>query len=212
MSANMTSSAEVARASNRQFLCGWAILFATGIVFFLAWHLLPGTTLSQDFLPHVYCYLGQRSLVWTHVAADSLIALAYLSISATLVVLVNKTRRDMPFHWMFLAFGLFIVACGGTHFMEVYTLWHPRYWLSGNIKLLTAAASVATAIALPPLVPKILVLIRDARLSQERKRRLESANAELETLNARLTELDDLKTHFFANVSHELRTPLTLIL
>ena len=42
-----------------------------------------------------------------------------------------------------LLFGLFIVACGGTHFMEVYTLWHPRYWLSGNIKLLTAAASVA---------------------------------------------------------------------
>ena len=167
---------------------------------------------TQGFMPHGHCYLWRPEVMRLHVGSDLSIGLSYVVISATLAYLVHTARREIPFHWMFLAFGLFIVACGGTHFMEVYTLWHPRYWLSGNIKLLTAAASVATAIALPPLVPKILVLIRDAQLSQERKRRLESANAELETLNARLTELDDLKTHFFANVSHELRTPLTLIL
>jgi len=167
---------------------------------------------TQGFMPHGHCYLWRPAVVRLHVGSDLLIGLSYVAISATLAYLVHKARREIPFHWMFLAFGLFIVACGGTHFMEVYTLWHPRYWLSGNMKLLTAAASVATAIALPPLVPKILVLIRDAQLSQERKRRLLAANDELEKLNARLTELDDLKTQFFANVSHELRTPLTLIL
>src|SRR3989441_5733048 len=166
---------------------------------------------SGGFMPHGHCYLWRPGLVWLHVVSDSLIGLAYVAISVTLAYLVSRIR-NIPFNWMFLGFGLFIVACGGTHFMEVWTLWQPRYWLSGDIKLITAAASLTTAFALPPLIPKVLAMIQDAKLSKERKQQLELANRELETLNARLKELDELKMQFFANVSHELRTPLTLVL
>ncbi len=38
------------------------------------------------------------------------------------------------------------------------------------------------------------------------------AEEELKKVNARLTELDELKARFVANVSHELRTPLALVL
>jgi hypothetical protein len=69
--------------------------------------------------------------------SDALIAIAYYSIPITLVYFVRK-RDDLPFNWIFLLFGAFIVACGTTHIMEIWTLWHPTYWLSGFIKAITA--------------------------------------------------------------------------
>jgi signal transduction histidine kinase len=166
----------------------------------------------NGFIPHGHCYLWKPGLVWLHVISDSLIALAYVAISGTLAYLVYKTRQEIPFHWMFLAFGSFIVACGSTHFMDVWTLWHPTYWLSGALKAVTAIASVTTATILPFLVPQALALVESAKLSEERRSHLETANYQLEALNDQLKEVDQLKTQFFANVSHELRTPLALIL
>ncbi len=47
---------------------------------------------------------------------------------------------------------------------------------------------------------------------KERTRRLAEKAAELEAANARLQELDRLKSGFLATVSHDLRTPLTSIM
>ncbi|VXD25063.1 Integral membrane sensor hybrid histidine kinase [Planktothrix serta PCC 8927] len=167
---------------------------------------------GSGFIPHGHCFLWKPGLVWMHVSSDILIASAYLSISATLVYFVHKSRQQIPFHWMFLAFGAFIIACGITHIMEVWTLWNPMYWLAGVIKVITALVSVITALALPPLVPQALALIETADLSEQRHQNLQAANQKLETLYDQLKELDHLKTQFFANMSHELRTPLALIL
>lgn len=119
--------------------------------------LLPGLLSTSGFMPHGHCYLWNPSMVGLHVTSDALIGLSYVVISMTLVYVVRR-RRDLPFDWMFLAFGLFIIACGCTHFMEIWTLWTPVYWLSGSVKLITAGASVITAALLPGLVPKILAL------------------------------------------------------
>ena len=150
----------------RQVLYGIAALLAIAVGPFLIWPTLADRILAANFLPHLYCYLGKPGLVWTHVVADSLIGLSYVMISGTLVYLVHKGRHDIPFHWMFLAFGSFIVACGGTHFMEVVTVWVPVYVLSAGVKIFTALVSVTTAVLLPFTVPQILSLIKTAKASE----------------------------------------------
>ncbi|MDQ2731503.1 MAG: ATP-binding protein [Armatimonadota bacterium] len=169
---------------------------------------------TEQFQPHAYClnWKSEPGIYWTTLLSNLLIGLAYVAISLTLVYLVHRGRRDIPFHRMFLAFGLFIIACGCTHFMDVITLQHPVYGFSALVLVVTAAASVATAIALPGLVPLAINLISAARLSEERRVDVERAHSDLEGLYQRTLELENLKTQFFANVSHELRTPLTLIL
>src|SRR5450631_1055309 len=139
-----------------------------------------GKSFNTSFLPHGFCYDWDPRLVWTHVVSDLVIALSYLAISTTFAWLVYKCRGDIPFSWILVAFGAFIIACGGTHFLEVVTLWKPYYWLSANMKIVTAIASLTTAIALPPLVPHIVALLRTARLSEERRRQLEATQAVLQ--------------------------------
>ena len=110
--------------------------------------------MSGGFLPHGYCYLWTPGLVELHVVSDVLIAISYLTVPVTLVYFIRK-RRDIPFSWMFLCFGVFIVACGTTHLMEIWTIWFPAYWLSGAVKAFTACVSAATAILLIRVTPKI---------------------------------------------------------
>ncbi|MGA8011739.1 MAG: hypothetical protein WB949_04860 [Candidatus Acidiferrales bacterium] len=125
----------------------------------------------SGFMPHGYCYLWNTRLVWLHVVSDGLIALAYFAIPVVLLGFVRK-RRDLPFSWMFVLFGVFIVACGFTHVMEIWNLWHADYWLAGLIKAVTAAASIATAILLAYLLPHALALPNIAQWA--------NANAQLE--------------------------------
>src|SRR6266498_2762598 len=100
--------------------------------------------LSADFLPHGHCYYWQPGIVWLHVISDGVIALAYYTIPIALIYFVRK-RRDLVFNWMFVLFGVFIFACGTTHVMNIWEVWHGTYRLGGTVKLLTAAASIFTA-------------------------------------------------------------------
>jgi signal transduction histidine kinase len=145
-------------------------------------------------MPHSHCYLNDPRMIWLHVTSDMFIGLAYVSISTTLAYMVYRARRAIPFHWMILAFGLFIVSCGFTHFMEVLTVWQPLYWLAGYVKVVTAVASVITAIALFPLVPKVFALLNAVKVSEDRRVKLMAANQELEA--------------FASTISHDLRAPL----
>jgi PAS domain S-box-containing protein len=119
--------------------------------------LLSAWSLSSGLMPHGFCYQWKPALLWLHAVSDTLIALAYLLIPIALIYFVRK-RRDIPFGWMFVCFGVFIAACGATHLMEVWTLWIPSYWVSGGVKVVTAVASIPTAVFLVRLMPQALSL------------------------------------------------------
>lgn len=141
-----------------------------------------------SYEPHGYCLLWQPGLIWTHVASDLLIAAAYFSIPIVLVSLVRQ-RKDLEFSGMFWLFALFIVACGSTHLLNVWNLWHGDYGLEAVAKIVTAVASVPTAVMLWPLLPKVLALpspsmLRTANVElgamvAERDRALEQVHAEI---------------------------------
>ncbi len=142
---------------------------------------------AADFMPHGHCYFWEPGLVWLQVLSNASIGLAYLSISLTLGYIVRKIR-DIPFQWMYLCFGVFIIACGFTHFMDVWVIWTPVYWLDGAIRALTAVASIGTAILLFPLVPRAVAFAGAARMAHERGLKIEQLNAELEVLYAKTRE------------------------
>ena len=183
-------------AQVRYFALGVLLLAVIGGM----WPILGRGLSRLAFMPHSFCYLGNRTLITTNLVADLLIGCSYVVISLTLLYLV-RAKGGIPFHWMFLAFGTFIIACGGTHFMEAITLWHPVYWTSAYVKVITAIASVATAIALPVALPSVRRNIETLRQSEARELQLVKTNQELSAANERLQELDRLRRRFVAQAA-----------
>src|SRR6201989_2069185 len=112
---------------------------------------------------HRICLLWEPELIWLHVVSDAVIAAAYFSIPVALSIFVSK-RRDVDFGWIFWAFAIFITACGVSHLLSIVTLWVPVYGIEGLLKVLTAIASIVTAVVIWPLLPKVLALPSPSQL------------------------------------------------
>lgn len=193
---------------------------------------LLGKMLSTVFIPHGHCYLWKTGLVSLHLISDALITIAYFVIPLVLVYIVNR-REDIPFDWIFLCFGAFIILCGFTHLAEVWTLWHPNYWVSGWLKACTAAISVSTAILLLWLTPKLLAIPNVPKLEAlnialeteivERKEIEAKLNLQTQQLEATLIELQRTQAQMIhtekmsglgqmvAGVAHEINNPVSFV-
>jgi hypothetical protein len=139
------------------------------------------------FMPHGHCYRWEPALVGLQVLTNGAIGVAYAGIALALAVLVRRVR-NIPFKLIYLAFGVFILTCGFTHFMDVVTIWSPLYGY-GGLRALTAVASMGTALLLPPLVPRRWPW-RGARAAHERVPRAGRRGEGLGTLYDRARELE----------------------
>lgn len=57
-----------------------------------------------------------------------------------------------------MLFAAFILACGTTHLIKIWTIWHANYWLGALVDAATGVLSLITAVLLWNLVPKVLAL------------------------------------------------------
>ncbi|MEI6137718.1 MAG: heavy metal translocating P-type ATPase [Mariniphaga sp.] len=87
--------------------------------------------------------------------SNALIAISYASIPFFLIIFVRK-RKDMPFTWIIFLFGLFILACGTTHIFHVIGLWWDVNWWQASVDAICAMVSVATAVVVWPVLPRLL--------------------------------------------------------
>ncbi len=127
---------------------------------------------SSPFMPHGMCLLWRKDLLALHVVSDALIALAYFAIPLVLMVFMRR-RPELRYSGVIVMFAAFILFCGASHLVSIWTLWQPDYALQGLVKAATAAVSLVTAGMLWPLLPKFVAM---------------PAPSELAAINARLEE------------------------
>jgi signal transduction histidine kinase/ActR/RegA family two-component response regulator len=184
--------------------------------------------LLRVYMPRRQCMFNEAPVIWLHVVSDILITIAYFSIPVALIVFVRR-RTDLAFNWMFRMFAMFIFACGMTHLVAVWDIWHPLYKIEGLLKLYTGLISVATALLLWRLIPMAVALptasslrAANAELArvkddlevrvQARTRELAEAGERERSARTEAERANRTKDEFLAILSHELRTPLSAIL
>jgi Cu+-exporting ATPase len=118
------------------------------------------------------------ALMMVMAISNGLIAVSYASIPVFLVAFKVR-RKDLPFSWVLVLFGAFILACGTTHFVHVVGLWWPVGWTQATVDGICAVISLASAVVLWPLLPKILALPSPEQLRAV-NRALENEKATLE--------------------------------
>ncbi|MGX5202440.1 sensor histidine kinase [Aliikangiella sp. IMCC44632] len=169
--------------------------------------------LSSEFMPHGMCYMWKPELLWLHVISDGLIFVSYISIPICLVYIL-KQRSDLIFSKVMVLFGAFVLLCGITHAIAVWTVWNGTYWFSGSVKALTAIVSVATAVMLWVLIPTLKSIPTVKELEDEvenRKKAEEALKEQSHLLELKTQELkrSNAELESFAYVaSHDLKSPI----
>ncbi|KAF7787772.1 hypothetical protein PRUB_a2259 [Pseudoalteromonas rubra] len=147
------------------------------------------------YMPHGHCYLWQPHLLWGNVISDLLIATAYFSIPIAIMIFAKK-RPDVGGHWLFVLFSSFILLCGLTHLIGIYTVWQGAYGMHAIAKMATALVSITTAVYMFRLIPSAIAIPTPNQF-QGVSRKLDKVTQEKYQLDSKLAEHE--LTHFILN-------------
>lgn len=142
-------------------VAGTLAVVATGAAKSTATSVLASSVLATSVLARCSCDddpWGLETMTRFQLLSDFFIALAYFSIPLELLYFVSCSKV-FPFRWILIQFGAFIVLCGLTHFIAIWTYGPHSFFimlLQTVLKVLTALVSCATAITLVHLIPELL--------------------------------------------------------
>eukprot|EP00897_Mesotaenium_endlicherianum_P004788 jgi/Mesen1/4337/ME000022S03626 len=152
------------------------------------------------------CLAGQWSpdnlLMRYQYISDFFIALAYFSIPLELIYFVKKSAV-FPYRWVLVQFGAFIVLCGSTHLINMWTFReHTRTvaMVMTIAKVLTAVVSCATALMLVHIIPDLLSV-------KTRELFLKNKAAELDREMGLIKTQEETGRHV-RMLTHEIRSTL----
>lgn len=134
--------------------------------------------------------------------SDFFIALAYFSIPLELIYFVKKSAV-FPYRWVLVQFGAFIVLCGATHLINLWTFTiHSRTVaiVMTTAKVLTAVVSCATALMLVHIIPDLLSV-------KTRELFLKNKAAELDREMGLIRTQEETGRHV-RMLTHEIRSTL----
>ncbi|XP_030451617.2 probable ethylene response sensor 1 isoform X1 [Syzygium oleosum] len=134
--------------------------------------------------------------------SDFLIALAYFSIPLELIYFVQKSAF-FPYRWVLMQFGAFIVLCGATHFINLWTMnIHSKAvaMVMAIAKVSCAIVSCATALMLVHIIPDLLSV-------KTRELRLKSKAEELDREMGLILTQEETGRHV-RMLTHEIRSTL----
>lgn len=134
--------------------------------------------------------------------SDFFIALAYFSIPLELIYFVKKSAV-FPYRWVLVQFGAFIVLCGATHLINLWTFSiHSRTVevVMTTAKVLTAVVSCATALMLVHIIPDLLSV-------KTRELFLKNKAAELDREMGLIRTQEETGRHV-RMLTHEIRSTL----
>ncbi|OAY45902.1 ethylene receptor isoform X1 [Manihot esculenta] len=134
--------------------------------------------------------------------SDFFIALAYFSIPLELIYFVKKSAV-FPYRWVLVQFGAFIVLCGATHLINLWTFtMHTRTVaiVMTIAKVLTAVVSCITALMLVHIIPDLLSV-------KTRELFLKNKAAELDREMGLIRTQEETGRHV-RMLTHEIRSTL----
>ncbi|KAM7266875.1 hypothetical protein ACFE04_009041 [Oxalis oulophora] len=134
--------------------------------------------------------------------SDFFIALAYFSIPLELIYFVKKSAV-FPYRWVLVQFGAFIVLCGATHLINLWTFnIHSKNVAAVMTiaKILTAVVSCATALMLVHIIPDLLSV-------KTRELFLKNKAAELDREMGLIRTQEETGRHV-RMLTHEIRSTL----
>ncbi|CAM8988612.1 unnamed protein product [Rhodiola kirilowii] len=134
--------------------------------------------------------------------SDFFIAVAYFSIPLELIYFVKKSAV-FPYRWVLVQFGAFIVLCGATHLINLWTFGiHTKVvaMVMTTAKVLTAAVSCATALMLVHIIPDLLSV-------KTRELFLKNKAAELDREMGLIRSQEEAGRHV-RMLTHEIRSTL----